>query len=151
HRLRVYTEKNATVYYAQYSAFNELNDFYGPVRDKLLETFHVQAAQAVAAGGGPRVTSAPMGPLSHKYLSMPYPSNFSASTPAPKGEGKFSLVISGYRQDCSVRVDVFPAKGLTVEKVFEENSPNFKGRPGGESQISGQKAMSVNYTPVAGV
>ena len=38
-----------------------------------------------------------------------------------------------------------------VEKVAEENAPVLKGRAGGEVQISGQKAMIVNYAPVAGV
>ena len=49
-------------------------------------------------------------------------------------------------------MDIFPAKGVTVEKVFEENSPKFPGsRPGGETQISGNKAMVLNWAPMAGV
>jgi hypothetical protein len=86
--------------------------------------------------------------FSNNFLKISYPDNFTTSFPAPKGEMKFSLELKGYRQDCTVRIDVLPAKGVPVEKVFEQNQGKFpRASKGGEVTIAGAKALYLNYSP----
>lgn len=75
-----------------------------------------------------------------------YPDNFNTTNPS---KGRFEQVIElrGIRQDCSIRFDVFPAQGLTVEKVFEQNKGSYRSRGAGEITIGGEKAMFINYSP----
>jgi len=91
------------------------------------------------AGADPSIPASETTSFSNAFLTVSHPVNFEPSTPAPKGEMAFSLQLTGYRQDSSVRIDLFPAKGLTVEKVFEQNSPLFKGRSNGEATVSGSR------------
>jgi hypothetical protein len=81
-----------------------------------------------------------------KLFSFMYPDNFNFSNP-PKGNNELVLELRGYRQDCSVRFDVFPAKGLTTEKVFEQNKGRYKAKSVASATIGGEKAMYVTYAP----
>ena len=50
-----------------------------------------------------------------------------------------------------MRIDVFGAKGLTVEKVFDQNKGKYKATATGKATISGQPALTLTYAPTATV
>jgi len=50
------------------------------------------------------------------------------------------------RLDCSIHIDVFGAKGLTVDKVWAQNKGKYKSKTTGETTIGGAKAFWVDYS-----
>ncbi|MDZ7291468.1 MAG: hypothetical protein ONB44_20725 [candidate division KSB1 bacterium] len=146
--IRIYAIKDSMVYYANYSAFNDLFEPYKFVFDTLIASIRLPRPKVVVANVDPSLPSATFTEFSNNFLKISYPDNFETTFPAVKGETKFSLEIKGYRQDCTVRIDIFPAKGLTVDKVFEQNLPKFiRVSTKGEATISGEKSLFLNYSP----
>jgi hypothetical protein len=147
-RTRVYAIRDSVQYYLEYGAFNDLFQPYSYVMDSLIASIHFPRPKVKTADADPSLPSTTFTDFSNNYLKISYPDNFEASTPSVKGETKFSLEIKGYRQDCTVRIDILPAKGLTVEKVFEQNQAKFsRVSAKGEATIAGVKAMFLNYSP----
>ena len=86
-----------------------------------------------------------------KYFLMQYPDNLNA-VPASKGDKDLVLEMRADRQDCSIHIDVFGAKALTVDKVWEQNKGRYKAKATGETMIDGNKAHWVDYAPpISGV
>jgi hypothetical protein len=84
-----------------------------------------------------------------KYIStffeFSYPDNFEFTSPK-KGSYDFVMEMKANRMDCTIHVDVFGAKGLSVNKVVDRNKGTYKGAPV-ETKIDGNKAFYINYTP----
>lgn len=147
-RTRVYAIRDSVQYYLEYGAFNDLFEPYQYVMDSLLASIRLPRPKSKAALADPSLPSITFTEFSNNYLRISYPDNFEAATPSVKGDIKFSLEIKGYRQDCNVRIDILPAKGVAIEKVFEQNQGKFTRVSGkGETTIAGEKAMYLNYTP----
>jgi hypothetical protein len=145
---RVYAIRDTVVYYLEYAAFNDFFEPYSYVMDTLMASIRLPRPKAKAADLDPSLPSTTFTEFSNNFLKIFYPDNFEMATPSVKGETKFALEIKGYRQDCTIHIDVRPAKGLTVEKVFEQNQGKFSRVSGkGETTIDGVKAMYVNYSP----
>ncbi|MDZ7363827.1 MAG: hypothetical protein ONB46_24390 [candidate division KSB1 bacterium] len=145
---RVYAIRDSVVYYLEYAAFNDFFEPYSHLMDTLIASIRLPRPKVKAAGADPSLPSTTFTDFSNSFLRISYPDNFEAATPSVKGETKFSLEIKGYRQDCTVRIDVLPAKGLSVEKVFEQNQGKFSRVSGkGETTIAGTKALFLNYSP----
>jgi hypothetical protein len=81
------------------------------------------------------------------FFTMEYPDNMEF-VPVSKGNNDFAMEMRADRKDCSIHIDVFGAKGLTVEKVWEQNKGRYKSKGTGEAKISGAKAVWVDYSPV---
>lgn len=81
-----------------------------------------------------------------KLFSFQYPENFNFVDVA-KGNNELALGLRGVRQDCSIQFIVFGAKGLTVEKVVEQNKGKYPGASSGKATISGQPALTLTYAP----
>lgn len=144
--VRVVTIKDTVVYSATYAAFN---DFFTPnaaVIDSFLASAQLAKPKAASTAADPNIPSAEYEKFSNPVLDISYPNNFEIAIPQPKGEVQFSLQIKGYRQDCFIVIDGRPAKGLTVEKVYEQNAKSFKPTSKGETTIDGAKALYVNYS-----
>ncbi len=149
---RVYMIKDSVQYYLDYSAFKDLFEPYSYIMDTLLASMRLPRPKVKSPDADPSIPSTTFTEFSNNYLKMYYPDNFETSFPAVKGDTKFSLEIKGYRQDCTVRIDILPAKGLTVEKVFEQNQGKFpRASKGGETTIAGIKALYLNYSPTRNV
>jgi hypothetical protein len=145
---RVYSIRDSVQYYLEYAAFNDLFEPYSYVMDTLIASIRLPRPKVKAADVDESLPSTTFIDFSNNFLKISYPDNFETSFPAVKGDMKFSLELKGYRQDCTVRIDIFPAKGLTVEKVFEQNQSKYtRASKGGEVTISGQKAIFLNYSP----
>lgn len=145
---RVYMLRDSVQYYLDYSAFDDLFEPYSYVMDTLIASIRLPRPKVKAANFDESLPSTTFQDFSNNFLKVSYPDNFETSFPALKGDMKFSLELKGYRQDCTVRMDIFPAKGLTVDKVFEQNQNKYtRASKGGEVTISGQKAIYLNYLP----
>ncbi|MDH7515885.1 MAG: hypothetical protein QHI48_08440 [Bacteroidota bacterium] len=147
---RVTAFDDSMMYYAQYSAFNKLFEPYRIVLDTLLASVRLPKAHA-EKGIDPTLPSEEIDVFDNYALKISYPANFDVSTPRPKGEAKFSLEVKGIRQDCTIRLDLFPSKNLPVEKVFEQNEKFYKAVSKGQTTIDGQKALFLNYSPAKNV
>ncbi|MBI5645980.1 MAG: hypothetical protein HY962_03535 [Ignavibacteriae bacterium] len=148
---RVVTIQDSTMYYVQYSGFNELYDSYKVVFDSLLASVRLPKPKSAAETADPSIPSSEFDTFDNFAVKFQYPSNFDVATPRPKGENTFSAEVKGMRQDCSIRIDIFPAKGLSVEKVFEQNEKFYRATGKGSSTIDGLKAPYLSYAPMKGV
>lgn len=145
---RVYMIRDSVLYYLDYSAFDDLFEPYSYIMDTLIASIRLPRPKVKATNVDESLPSTTFTDFSNNFLKVSYPDNFETSFPAVKGDTKFSLELKGYRQDCTVRIDILPAKGLTVDKVFEQNQDKYpRASKGGEMTISGQKAIYLNYSP----
>lgn len=146
--IRAYMIKDSVQYYLDYSAFDDLFEPYSYIMDTLIASIRLPRPKVKATNLDESLPSTTFQDFSNNFLKISYPDNFETSFPAVRGDMKFSLELKGYRQDCTVRIDIFPAKGLTVDKVYEQNQSKYaNARRGGEMTISGQKAIYLNYSP----
>ena len=79
-------------------------------------------------------------------FTFQYPENFNFIS-MPKGMNDLVLGLRGVRQDCSILFHVFGAKGLTLEKAFDQNKGKYAGAVTGKATIGGQPALSLTYAP----
>jgi hypothetical protein len=85
------------------------------------------------------------------YLEFKYPDNYN-SVGVPTGNNLFVYELrSSARQDCAIHFDIFDAKKLSVEKVFEQNKGKYRARSTGQTTIDGQKALYLLYSPMTSV
>jgi hypothetical protein len=145
---RVYAIRDSVQYYLEYAAFNDLFEPYSYIMDTLIASIRLPRPKAKAANVDESLPSTTFQDFSNNFLKISYPDNFQCAFPSVSGETKFAMDIKGYRQDCTVHIDIRSAKGWTVEEVFAQNQVKFP-RPGakGEATIAGAKALFVNYTP----
>jgi hypothetical protein len=133
---------DSTVYDLGFAGFGDYYNAYAAVFDAGLKSF--QPAKAAVKGRDETLPSETYTSGDTKYFTYQYPENFNFSNP-PKGTFEFSLELRGYRQDCSIRFDVFDAKKLTVEKVFDQNKGKYKARGTGKATIGGENALYLSY------
>jgi hypothetical protein len=146
---RIFALKDTMLYSASYEGFNkayELNKF---VLDTLLNSLKFTEAAPKVVGNDPAMPSSNFADFNNNnYLSLKYPDNFDLTTPAAKAPAEFSLDIRGYRQDSNVHLDIIPAKGLSMDKVVEQNSKNYKPTAKGSVNIDGVNTTYLDYRPV---
>lgn len=140
--------KDTMIFTVKYSGLNDQFAAYKAVFDMIMASVKLPRPSAAVSSADPSLPSTDFVDFDNKFLKVSHPSNFNPATPAPKGETQFSLQLTGYRQDCTIRVDVLPAKGLTVDKVVAQNAGKFKGASAARAAtISGESAMYMNYAP----
>lgn len=147
--VRAMTMKDSVLYTIQYRSFNEQFAANRSLFDTLLAS--VRLAQPKIASADVTKPSEEFTQFSNEFLQISHPGNFETTFPPLKGGAQFSLELKGYREDCTIRIDVLPAKGLTVEKVVEQNLKFFKTTSRGSSTIDGTKAMYLNYSPAKSI
>jgi hypothetical protein len=146
----VATLKDSTIYYVQYAAFNNLFEEYQSVFDSVVASVMLPKKIVIQKGVDPAIPVAQIERYSDNYLQMEYPANF-GSTDLPKSKDVVSAVRfagnqEGSRRDCTVDIDVRPAKGLSLDKVVAQNSKFFKPTSKGGASIGGEKASHLNYS-----
>lgn len=148
---RIYTINDSLLSYIELSAFNEDWDAYQQIFEAVLKTVKLGKMPTVSSA-----TSAIEKPSDQfdsyqtPYFTVGYPSNFNFSSP-PKGTNDFSVELKGQRLDCAIRFDVFPAKGLTVDKVVNQNKSKYKAANGTPITLDGAAARYMNYSMIKNV
>lgn len=139
---------DSAYYFLAFSGFNQQYEAHTAVFDAMLASF--QLPKPAAPGTDETLPSETFANYDAKLFTFEYPENFNF-TGAPKGNNEMTVELRGYRQDCTIRFDVFGAKGLPLEKVFEQNKAKYRARSTGNATVGGQAAMFVNYSPAAQV
>ncbi|MBN1398276.1 MAG: hypothetical protein JXA06_09630 [Bacteroidetes bacterium] len=145
------TLKDSTIYYVQYSAFNEMYEPYKPIFDTILTTIVLPQKVIIPKGVNPAIPVDQTEKYSDSFIQLEYPANFGSNGLSPKGDilsaVRFAGNREGMRNDCSIDIDIRPAKGLALQKVVEQNSKFFNPKSRGETNISGEKSIYLNYNP----
>lgn len=149
--IRAMTLKDSTIYYVHFGAYNELFEPYKVVYDSVIASLVLPKPRVFAKNVDPSLPVAETDKFSNEVLELAYPANFSPSLKPAGKDIQFSMELKGYRQDCFVTIDVRPAKGLTLEKVIEQNTKNLKPTGKGSTTIAGEKASYVNETPIKNI
>jgi len=144
----IYVPSDTVVYDIRCAGFGGYFEAYRGVFDASIATF--QLPKPVVPGKDPTLPSETMAEASGKLFSLQYPDNFNGLS-VPKGANEEVMELRGVRQDCSIRVDVFGAKGLTVEKVFDQNKGRYKATATAKTTVSGLPAMSLTYAATPNV
>jgi len=145
------TLKDSTMYYVQYAAFNDLFESYNSVFDSVLASLVLPQKIVIPKGVDPAIPLAQVEKYSDNNIQLEYPANFGSNELPKKGDMisgvRFAGNKDGMRNDCSIDIDIRPAKNLALAKVVEQNSKFFNPKSRGETNIGGEKAMYLNYTP----
>jgi len=138
----IYVASDTVLYDIRCAGFGGYFDAYKAVFDASIATF--QLPKAAVPGKDPTLPSETMAEQNGKLFSLQYPDNFNGIS-VPKGTNEEVIELRGVRQDCSIRVEVFGAKGLTVEKVFDQNKGKFKATATGKATVAGLPAPWLTY------
>jgi len=145
------TLKDSTIYYVQYAAFNELFAPYKPVFDSVLASLVLPQKIVIPKGVNPAIPLVQVEKYSDNYVQLEYPANFGPNELPRKRDiisrVRFAGNRDGMRNDCSIDIDVRPAKKLSLQKVVEQNLKFFNPKSRDETSISGEKAIYLNYVP----
>jgi hypothetical protein len=149
------TLKDSTIYYVQYSAFNNLFEPYKVVFDSLIASLSLPKKIIIEKGVDPAIPITQIERYSDNYLQLEYPANFGSSDMAKKGEVMSAVRFMGVnkvsRNDCTIDIDVRPAKKLSLEKVVEQNSKKIVAISKGDAKIGGEKSVYFNEIPQRGI
>lgn len=147
--IRAVAWKDSSFYSLTFEAFNDLYEPYKLVYDSALASLTLPKPKEKSKNPLDEVIPAKeTKALKNDFLEMTVPENMEATYPKPAGEVTFNMNLIIYRKDCTIDVDVRPAKKLTLEKVVDQNSKkisNVKGK--GSATISGEKSQYFNYSP----
>lgn len=145
---QLFVPGDTATYRLDFIAWGDQYEAHSAVFDAMLKSFDLPVV--VAKKSDVFQPSASVETFNSQFFSFEYPDNME-SMPVSKGNFDFSVKMRADRLDCSIQVDVFGAKGLTVDKVWEQNKGRFRARNTGEASIGGIKAIWVEYSPIANI
>jgi hypothetical protein len=149
--LELVAVKDSMLCTVKYEAFNKFFPAYQMVFDTAVATFRFPVSAKDMKPEDLAKPSATFKPSENEVLKLSMPDNFNTGLPQVKAPVVFSMELKGYREDCTLRIDVMPAQKLAVEKVVEQNAKFYKELSRGETTLDGQKAVFINYSPVKGI
>jgi len=144
HAYRILAVKDSLLNSFECAGFNEMFTAYTPAFDSVYKTVKLASPRRAMAAAEWK-PSETLEKYTSQYFEFNYPDNFEFTSPK-KGSYDFVMEMKAYRQDCTIHIDVFGAKGLSVDKVVEQNKATYKGTPV-ETTIDGNKAFYINYSP----
>jgi hypothetical protein len=138
----IYVVTDTVLYDIKLAGFGDLYQAHAGVFAAALKSFELPRPKE--KGLDETLPSVTMTPYETPFLSFQYPDNYNFVS-VPKGSNDLVVALRGVRQDCSIRFDVFPAKGLTAAKVADQNmgGKTISGR--GQTTIGGQPASFFTY------
>ncbi|MBI4548119.1 MAG: hypothetical protein HY707_09070 [Ignavibacteriae bacterium] len=140
----VYVPGDTALYRLDFVGFGDHFQAHAAVFDAMLNSFELP----VIVVKRPDVwqPSPSLETYKSNYFTMQYPDNLEFVT-VKKGDKDLAMEMRADRLDCSIHIDVFGAKGLTVDKVWEQNKGNYKAKNTGTATIDANKAHWVDYVP----
>ncbi len=150
HGYQIVVLKDSVPTYIEYAGVGKAFDDYKIVIDTVLTSIRL-AHKLVRTVNEPGKPSSDFAVHSDRYIEFKYPDNYnSVGVPIGNNLSVYELRSSA-RQDCAIHFDVFGAKKLSVERVFEQNKGKYRGRSNGQTTIDGQKALYLICSPMANV
>ena len=148
---RVIAIVDSLMYFVQYSAFGDLYAANKVVFDSLLASVRLPKPKAASEKVDAQLPSTEFEQFDNVAFKFSYPDNFNVGMGKKKGEATMTLEVKGARQDCVIQIDLFPAKGKTVEKIVTENQKFYKVVNAGSATVDNEKAPFLVYLPAKGV
>lgn len=145
----VYVDADSILYDFWFAGFGDAYELNKNIFAASLNSF--EFPKALAAEADVTKPSQTFTEGENKYFSFSYPDNFNFNPNVNRGSFEFSSELHGYREDCSIRFDVFDAKGNPVDKVFAQNKGKYRATGTGKETIAGEQALYVNYSPTRDV
>lgn len=146
--VQVTAMRDSSVFAVKFEAFNKLFTPGKAAFDTVVATLHLPKPKGEMTQEELSAPAPDFVKFENARLSIQHPSNFEAAVPKPKAPTEFAMDIKGYRQDSFVHVDVMPAKGLSADKVVEQNAKFFKETSRGTATVSGVSTAYINYSQV---
>ncbi len=137
-----YIQTDTLLYDIRMAGFGDLFDAYRDIFTASLNSF--QLPKPVVAGRDENLPAEEFSSGENNYFRYQYPSNFDVARPN-KGTYEFVEVLQGKNRSTSLRFDIFDAKNLTLEKVFDQNKGKYKATSTGKATVSGEPAMWLQY------
>jgi hypothetical protein len=144
--IQVTAMRDSSLFAVKFEAFNKLFVPGKAVFDTVVATLHLPKPKGEMTQEELSAPAPDFVKFENDRLSIQHPSNFEAAVPKPKAPTEFSMDIKGYRQDSFVHVDIMPAKGLSADKVVEQNAKFFKETSRGAATVSGVNTTYINYS-----
>jgi len=144
----IYVAADTVIYDIKTAGFGGYYDAYKAVFDASLAS--IQFPKPAVPGRDETLPAETTSEFAGKLFSLQAPDNYN-QIPASKGANDEVMELRGRRLDCSIRIDVFGAKGLTVEKVFDQNKGKYRGAAEGKANVAGLTAMTLTYAPTPNV
>ena len=139
----IYIQMDTLLYDIRMAGFGDLYDAYKDIFTASLNSFELP--KPVVKGRDETLPSEEFIAGENAYFRYQYPGNFNVSRPN-KGTYEFVEMLEGKNLSTSIRFDIFDAKGLTIEKVFDQNKGKYKATASGKATISGEPAMWLQYS-----
>jgi hypothetical protein len=140
----VYIQTDTLLYDIRMVGFGDLYDAYKDVFAASLNSF--QLPKPAVKGRDETLPADELTAGENSYFRYQYPANFNVTRPA-KGSYEFVEVLEGKNLSTSIRFDIFDAKGLTLEKAYDQNKSKYKPESTGKATVSGEPAMWLQYSP----
>ncbi len=150
---RVITVKDSMKYGYEAAGFNDNFKQYSEVFDTVETTYQI-IPKAVVVQQQPEdlIPSQTFASYHNEYLTIQYPTNFVATPKGASGDIMASVLIKGYRADCTIQVDVLDAKKLDVDKVYKQNKGNYPANAREmKIKIDGLDAYQISYSLANGI
>lgn len=151
---RVAAMKDNVVTYAEVAGFNELLDDYKAIFDTALTTVRFDRLMTAAAKEDISKPADTYESYKGKFFDLAYPTNFEYKFPQ-KPNTDIVMELKGYRQDCTMRIEVSDAKNLTLDKVVAQNETIFQKvgymiKKRANSTVDGIRAALIDLTYTKG-
>jgi hypothetical protein len=140
----IYVSLDTVLYDVSIAGFGDLFAAHEAIFDSVLKSFTFP--RPVEKGRDETLPAEACSDNNAGLFAFQYPENFNFVS-VPKGTNDLALALRGVRQDCSILFHVFGAKGLTLEKAFDQNKGKYAGAVPGKATIGGQPALSLTYAP----
>ncbi len=140
----IYVPIDTVLYDLSFSGFGDLYASHAAIFDSMVASFAFP--RPVVPGRDQTLPSDSYTSYDAGMFTFEYPDNFNFVN-VPKGSNVLTLGLRGVRQDCSILFHVFGAKGLTLEKAFNQNKGKYSGASTGTTTVSGIPAMTLTYAP----
>ncbi len=145
----IYITLDTMLYDLRFAGFSDLHEAYKAVFDAMTASF--QLPKPVEKGRDQTLPAEGMSEYSTQFFAFQYPDNYNFTNPS-RGTNDFVVEMRGPNLSTSIRFDVFGAKGLTVQKVFNQNRSRFPGNAvAGKATVGGQEALTLTYAPTSQV
>ena len=144
----IYVPGDTAIYMLDFEGWGDYYAAHAAVFDAMLKSFVLPVI--VPKSPGIWQASANLENYDSKFFTMKYPDNLNF-VQMNKGDRDLVMEMRADRQDCSIHIDVFGAKGLAVDKVWEQNKGRYKAKSTGEGTVDGLKSFWVEYTPAANI
>lgn len=144
---RIFFVKDSLAQVIECAAFNTGFEEWAPTFDAVVKTikFGMVPGSKLAAAATEKPSEV-FESYSTPYFTIQYPDNFNFSSPA-KGKNDLSVEVKGFRLDCAVRIDVFGAQKLDVDKVVAQNKGKYAGAGAPvKTNIDGTPAYYISYS-----